>query len=92
MDHTCKECGLTGVLPWNWPTPHLCGKCAAKLAPLACPFCGCSATRGLRAGDVFWIECVVCRASGPSAVLAEQALPGWNRRRPPNPEPMPGDK
>jgi hypothetical protein len=30
MDHTCKQCGLTGVLPWNWPLPDLCDKCESK--------------------------------------------------------------
>lgn len=55
---------------------------------LHCPFCGCGtdAVFYLHSddGDHFWLECAVCRASGPKGSLAGLALPNWNRRRSPN--------
>lgn len=60
-----------------------------KLQIEPCPFCGLDATWGIQSDDgkEYFVECAVCKATGPKVTLKGLAYHEWNQRRPPMNEP-----
>lgn len=73
----------TPELPDSTARPSLCG---APGSVLPCPFCGISAHWFIQSDDAkeYWVECGVCKATGPKTTIRELTAFEWNRRRSPN--------
>lgn len=80
------------MLGTEWPLTQPAPDCRFPLEDFLshCPFCGCTATWGLKSEGPteFFISCAVCKAQGPKVELPGLAVHSWNRRRPTPNKPM----
>ena len=74
---------MTNQSPKTIAGPPLSG---APGSVLPCPFCGISAQWFIQSDDAkeYWVECGVCKATGPKTTMRELTALEWNRRRSPN--------